>query len=379
MKYKIPLFILVSLIMTACVAGGSQKFEQSNDTSANIILSNDNVENTNTNQGYALIKTFFATDRVLTNTNLVRDKFGFLPSDDLSLGYAYVTIPTTSRSPGELNTPFEFWGYRPFESITGHIILQKAPIVPEEEYWESLQQRIKKSDKKSAFIFIHGFNVSFEDAARRTAQISYDLKFQGAPIFYSWPSKGKVLTYSHDATTIERTREHLKPFLKKILAQTEVENFYIIAHSMGTRAVTKTLGELMRERPSLSSKITEVILAAPDIDAVIFRNQIAPKLTMGNRPVTLYRSADDKAMTLSKIANGFARIGDGNEEFIFIPGIEVIDATGKTTDFLNHSYFIESYSVITDIENLIKTGQRANDRKNLKRVGTLDSHFWKFK
>jgi esterase/lipase superfamily enzyme len=36
---------------------------------------------------------------------------------------------------------------------------------------------------KDAFVFIHGYNVSFEDAARRTGQFAYDLKFVGAPIF----------------------------------------------------------------------------------------------------------------------------------------------------------------------------------------------------
>ena len=34
----------------------------------------------------------------------------------------------------------------------------------------------------------HG--VTFKDAARRTAQMAYDLGFPGAPVFYSWPSAG---------------------------------------------------------------------------------------------------------------------------------------------------------------------------------------------
>ena len=35
-------------------------------------------------------------------------------------------------------------------------------------------------------MFVHGFNVSFADAARRTAQIAYDLAF-GGPGALSWP------------------------------------------------------------------------------------------------------------------------------------------------------------------------------------------------
>jgi esterase/lipase superfamily enzyme len=60
--------------------------------------------------------------------------------------------------------------------------------------------RVNKSGKKSAFIFVHGYNVTFEDAARRTAQMSYDLSFDGAPVFYSWPSQGSLGDYLKDGS-----------------------------------------------------------------------------------------------------------------------------------------------------------------------------------
>ena len=44
-------------------------------------------------------------------------------------------------------------------------------------------------------VFIHGFNVPFEDAIYRTAQLAHDLDFDGAPILYSWPSRGTMLGY----------------------------------------------------------------------------------------------------------------------------------------------------------------------------------------
>ena len=33
---------------------------------------------------------------------------------------------------------------------------------------------------RQAFVFLHGYNVTFEAAAYRTAQIAYDLRFDGA-------------------------------------------------------------------------------------------------------------------------------------------------------------------------------------------------------
>ena len=37
-------------------------------------------------------------------------------------------------------------------------------------------------------VFIHGYNNGFDYALFRTAQIAYDLKYDGAPFLYSWPS-----------------------------------------------------------------------------------------------------------------------------------------------------------------------------------------------
>ena len=41
-------------------------------------------------------------------------------------------------------------------------------------------------------VFVHGFNVNFEDAVYRTAQITYDLQFDGAPFLFSWPTSGNI-------------------------------------------------------------------------------------------------------------------------------------------------------------------------------------------
>ncbi len=37
---------------------------------------------------------------------------------------------------------------------------------------------------------MHGYNTSFDNALYRTAQIAYDLDFDGATFLYSWPSGG---------------------------------------------------------------------------------------------------------------------------------------------------------------------------------------------
>ena len=61
--------------------------------------------------------------------------------------------------------------------------MHKTERLADAAFYELLRQTVNQSARRELFVFIHGFNVSFEDAARRTAQIHYDLKFDGAESF----------------------------------------------------------------------------------------------------------------------------------------------------------------------------------------------------
>ena len=58
--------------------------------------------------------------------------------------------------------------------------------------------------------------------------------------------------------------------MRDYLTKTKADDIYLVAHSMGNRGLTKALIDLMNEHPELKDKITEIILAAPDIDADVF-------------------------------------------------------------------------------------------------------------
>lgn len=52
-------------------------------------------------------------------------------------------------------------------------------------------------------------------------------------------------------------------FLRELLNNSSADNIYLIAHSMGNRALTKTLVSLAGSDPQAVQRIKEVILAAP--------------------------------------------------------------------------------------------------------------------
>ena len=64
---------------------------------------------------------------------------------------------------------------------------------------------------------------------------------------------------------------------------------------------------------------------------------------------------------------------------VILNGIETIDATGIDTSFLSHSYFADTNSIISDIFDIIQSGQRALKRKSLYLAKLKNEIYWKVK
>ncbi len=326
---------------------------------------------------FVTLPVYFGTDRDKTNSKDLNEAFGIKRSK-LKYGIVEVSIPHDHRV-GEIETP-SIWRFEFTEDPAKHIMLQKIAMLEKASFFEKLSKDIKTSKKKSTFLFVHGYNTSFSEAAKRTAQISYDLKFDGKAVFYSWPSQASTFRYGRDEENIVWSRKNIKSFLDDYLSISEAEEIYLVAHSMGNRGLTRAIVDIMAEKPELRSKIKEIILAAPDIDADVFKKEIAPKMvSKTQKPITLYVSADDLALKASKLLHGNPRAGDAGEKMVIINGIETIDATGIDTSFLSHSYFADSNSIIADIFDIIQSGKRAIKRKRLQLVNRNDKSYYKVK
>ncbi len=334
------------------------------------------LTNTAGTKDYIEIPVSFATDRNDTKDSDLNERFGGKRAE-IQYGRTTVSIPYTHKL-GEIERP-SYWRLEFSEDPKKHIMMQSLQKQDKNDFFNQMKTRIAKNGK-STFLFVHGYNVSFADAAMRTAQITFDLRFSGEPVFYSWPSQGTTTGYTVDEANIEWARLNMKNFLKDYLTRTEADDIYLVAHSMGNRGLTKALIELMNENPELKDKITEVILAAPDIDADVFRRDIAPQMVKKiAKPITLYVSSDDLALIASRKVHGSKRAGDAGKGVVIVKGVETIDASGVDTSFLSHSYFATTKSIIEDILDLMKSGKRAPFRETLERVSRENVIYWKVK
>lgn len=330
-----------------------------------------------TTPDFVTLPVYFGTDRNYTNSSDLNDAFGVKRSQ-LKYGIVEISIPHDHRV-GELETP-SIWKFEFSEDPSKHIMLQDITLLNKDKFFSKLKKDISKSKKKSTFLFVHGYNTSFSEAAKRTAQISYDLKFDGKPVFYSWPSQASTFRYGRDEENIEWSRKNIRRFLNDYLSKSGAEEIYLVAHSMGNRGLTRAIVEVLNEKPQLRSKIKEIILAAPDIDADVFKNEIAPQMvSTSKKPITLYVSADDLALKASRILHGNPRAGDAGDKMVIIDGVETIDATGIDTSFLSHSYFADTNSIISDIFDIIQSGKRALNRSRLSLAKLKNQVYWKVK
>jgi esterase/lipase superfamily enzyme len=325
---------------------------------------------------YAVVRTYFGTNRKRIDPASAKVQFGG-DRAPLSYGICEVSIPRYHR-PGQLESP-SIWRLEFREDPAKHVVLMSVGIRSKADYFAQLAQSITRARNRSAFVFVHGYNVSFEDAARRTAQMSYDLGYNGVPVFFSWPSQSAISAYTVDEQNIEWAEAGLKSFLGDLLARSGPAEVILVAHSMGNRGLTRAMAALLAQDPALASKVKEIILAAPDIDAEVFKETIAPALIAAQRPITLYASSKDLALTASKDVHGYPRAGDAGPGLVVIPGIETVDASLVDTSLLGHSYIGDSRTVITDMTALVLQGTRAEKRAGLRMINGSAGRYWSFK
>lgn len=325
---------------------------------------------------HASVPVFFATDR---------KRIGYMPlsyggerepTKQLHLGRIDVSIPRDHRA-GQVERPTIWTLYR--EDPDKHFVIIKATEQPYEGFYRELGEIVGASVRKEAFVFVHGYNVPFEAAVYRTAQIAYDLGFDGAPILYSWPSVANPAEYLVDANNSDWTIDHLHYFLEDVAAKSGANYIHVIAHSRGNWPVMQALSAIATEpRNAPRPHFRQVVLTAPDVDADKFRELARAVQTMGER-TTLYASSKDEALALSKRFQGYQRAGDVLPDMVVVPGLDSIDVSNVDTSFLGHSYVGDNTSVIADIARLLRTGFAPGRRCGLNAVPpTGAANYWMF-
>jgi esterase/lipase superfamily enzyme len=307
-----------------------------------------------------LVRVWFASDRQPVQFDDVVERFHSEESADcITYGVCNVFIPE-SHKPGSTGTAW----WRRWIRLEADDSLQVHGIhaLPRDVFWAGLANKLHtwwNPGQRNLFVVIHGFNVSFEEAAIRAAQIGYDLKLPGEMAFYSWPSHGSSAAYSADEATITASVPHIAQFLHELSERSGAERIHLFIHSMGNRGFLSALQDLVADRrPYL--RLGQVFFCAPDEDVRTFRNKVN-KYPHEFERRTLLVSPDDQAVFLSQWKHRYSRVGYVPPVTV-VDGIETIEVGGFRLLDLGHGYFASAGPVIQDIREAIETGKPASER-----------------
>lgn len=270
----------------------------------------------------------------------------------------------------------------------------------QDEFRRLVAQRLEESDCKDVYVFVHGFNYGFDDAARIMAGLWHFLGRRGVPIIYSWPAGSGLSSrgYNYDRESGEFTLYHLKDFLRALAGTPNLGKVHLIAHSRGADVVISALRELnvyydakdpKADRPAATAlRIGHLVLAAPDIDWEVAQQRlVAERINRACERITIYASPDDLAMAFARwLFDSTIRLGtlgllklprQARGNLAQLVDVDVIDA--RVSDgLIGHDYFYNNPAVSSDLILLLRDHRPAGAEHGRPMI-KLPNGYWEIR
>ena len=298
-----------------------------------------------------------------------------LCSGNLPAGYpAYDALPLffiTSRLPDCRNDVPQFTvqrgdriRYGRYQSA-GTTSKPKPPTIAfgDENAWRAdVNNALGPSGK--VIIYIHGYNSPFRETAARTDAIRRVTNFDGPVISYTWPNFETFSRYTVDEANNLWDQPYFYGELLALARNDNVKNIIVISHSMGTRSLLAAMERMSRQSGTRKylSKFNNLVFASGDVDRQIFERAAKSELFSenmmgGDRHITVFTSAVDRAVGISRILHGYDRLGITKcndprikepcyprdpETNAFFDGVTIIDTSDVSGGFIGHADFIDS-------------------------------------
>jgi esterase/lipase superfamily enzyme len=257
-------------------------------------------------------------------------------------------------------------------SMEAAVLRQKAA---EDHLRAAISSRLAGTDRKEAFVFVHGYANEFEDGAYAIAELWHFLGRIGVPITYGWPagSAGLLRGYTRDRESGEFTVHHLKTFLRILASVPELRSIHLLAHSRGTDVATTAVRELLIEARATGQdltgtlKLANLVLLAPDLDVEVAAQRIAAEqVPAGVGAMTIYVSGQDRAIGLAEwLFDSSTRVGritlanttsEQKQKLAELRGLDIIEFTAEFGG-TGHSYFREHPLASSDLLLLLRDGR----------------------
>lgn len=244
-------------------------------------------------------------------------------------------------------------------TVTGQWQIDKIEALGEGDPIASLAGQ---ADGRDVFVYVHGYNESFEASVVDAAELSDGIKFQGSTVVFSWPSKEGLLDYGYDRESAMWSRDAFQDLLEAVVRNAMVGRVHIVAHSMGALLTLETLRQLwtVSGTADVEAKIGALVFASPDIDVDLFAASL-PRIGPLARHLTVISSTGDRALAVSRrLAGGVSRVGAADRKRLEPLGVKVVDASDYGSwRLLRHDLFLSNEDVRAVVRRAIERGAQA--------------------
>ncbi|MCY3015721.1 MAG: alpha/beta hydrolase [Planctomycetota bacterium] len=315
-----------------------------------------------------------------TNREPLGDGFGNKRAGKTTLGVAEVYVPEAHRF-GEVGT--SWWTkLRRLDLRDDTLRVQRIHSLDVAAFFAQVDAAVKAARNPDgppqALVFIHGFNVSFEEAAVRAAQLGVDLDVSGATAFFSWPSRGSVAAYTADEATIDASERAIADFLTDFGRRCGAERVDVIAHSMGNRGLLRSLQRIAADAERRSKvKFGQIILAAPDVDRDLFLDLAHLYPEFCDR-CTLYASNRDVAVHASSWVHWGHRAGYF-QPYTVTAGVDTIAVPNFNVDLLGHGYFAAAERLLHDMFTILRHASPPGRRQGIEAMPLDNGGAWRLR
>ncbi|HAU76022.1 MAG TPA: hypothetical protein DCW88_10975 [Agrobacterium sp.] len=244
-----------------------------------------------------------------------------------------VSIPPAHR-PTEIEWPTEV------PDPTRHFAIVSSERLDERRFFAEVGATAARGEAldRDVAIFVHGFNNNFPESLFRTAQLTADVHVAQSAVLFSWPSKAAVTGYLADKDAVTFSRDALAQLVERVASDRHVRGMKLYAHSMGAWLTMESVRQIRIAKGERTlGKLIDLTLAAPDIDAEVFLQQLRIVGRLRS-PITVLVSKKDQALSISRfIAGGQFRAGAANIDDPQVvvearnSNLRVIDVTNLTT------------------------------------------------
>lgn len=237
-----------------------------------------------------------------------------------------------------------------------HFVLASRRDLNEAVFRNELATHIsgRIGSNRDVLLYVHGFNTSYDEARFRLAQIVEDGRFGGVPLLFTWPSSDNLLGYEAARESATASRDGLANVLRDLSELPDIGRIHILAHSLGTWLTMEALRErAIAGSPDLNGKLGNVMLAAPDIDLSVFREQLK---RLNPTHISVLVSAKDRALSLSSwLAGDRPRLGaldphkPADRTALRRLGVKVYDLSPESVGLIGHGTYADAPVVVRAI------------------------------